>query len=227
VVQDGQLIAEVVERSDTGHAAGLPDLVARVLEEAGVVIEALDGLAVSVGPGSFTGLRVGLCFAKGIAFATGARIVAVRTLEALCATAPADFTVVAAVTDARRGETYAAVFERGSRGLRRLMPEASLTPEEAAEAIAPHLAERGACVIVGDGAERYPEAFATLREQSVVIAPFSEIHPRGGAVALLGEARLARGESDAANALVPLYVRASAAERNRLKTSLTTENTVS
>jgi hypothetical protein len=82
-------------------------------------------------------------------------------------------------------------------------------------------------VIVGDGAERYPEAFARLRERGVELAPFREIHPQGSMVASLGQRRLESGESDRPQALVPLYVRACAAEQNLRVGTLTRENTVS
>jgi len=224
---DGRVLADVSEHSATGHVARLPDLVARALTEAGVGLGAVNALAVSVGPGSFTGLRVGLCFAKGIAFASGARLVGVGTLEALAATAPPRFSLVATVNDARRGETYVALFRRTALGIERVTDDMALTPGHAAQAIARAVGSAPSCVLLGDGAERYPEAFGRLREQGVEVVPLGEIHPRGSTVARLGERRLERGESDRVEAIVPLYVRASAAEQNVRIATLTTENAVS
>jgi tRNA threonylcarbamoyladenosine biosynthesis protein TsaB len=224
---DGRVLAEVFEHSGTGHAARLAELIASALAQAKVELAAVDALAVSIGPGSFTGLRVGLSFAKGVAFASGAPLVGVGTLEALAAAAPPRFSVVAAVTDARRGETYSAIFRRTAGSVERLVEDAALTPPQAAQRIVGELGGASSCALVGDGAERYGEAFARLRDLAVEIIPFREIHPRGSVVASLGERRLRRGESDRPETLVPLYVRASAAERNLGVSSLTRENPVS
>jgi len=154
-------------------------------------------------------------------------IVGVGTLEALAAAAPPRFSLVATVTDARRGETYSAVFRRSAGNVERLVEDAALTPSQAAQRIAGELGGASSCVLVGDGAERYAEAFARLRDLAVEIIPIREIHPRGSVVASLGERRLRRGDSDRPETLVPLYVRASAAERNLGVGALTTENPVS
>ncbi len=220
------MLAETSERSGTGHAGTLPALVLGALEAASIALADVEGLAVSLGPGSFTGLRVGLSFAKGVALASGARMVGVATLEALAAVAPARFGLVAVASDARRGETYVAAFRRGERGLERVAPDVALSPERAVAWVSERL-ENGVCaILVGDAPERYPESFSALRGR-LAIGAFEEIHPSGGAVALLGERRLRRGESDRLEALVPSYVRASAAERNVGSVALTIENAVS
>ena len=180
---------------------------------------------MSLGPGSFTGLRVGLSFAKGIALANGARMVGVSTLEALACRAPSRFAFVAVVCDARRGETYAAGFRRADRSLERVDPDVALSPEHAAAWVAARL-EGESAIVIGDAPARYPESFEALRRR-LVIAPFEEIHPSGAMVALLGEKRMRRGESDRLEALVPSYVRASAAERNLERVTLTMQNAVS
>ena len=116
----------MADESGTGHAGVVPALVSRTLERASVSLADVAGLAVSLGPGSFTGLRVGLSFAKGIALVNGARMVGVPTLEALACRAPSRFTFVAVVCDARRGETYAAAFRRGAQSLDRVEPDVAL-----------------------------------------------------------------------------------------------------
>jgi tRNA threonylcarbamoyladenosine biosynthesis protein TsaB len=227
LVRDGATVAEVAERAGTGHAARLPALVARVLEQSTVTLQQVDAIAVSTGPGSFTGLRVGLGFAKGIAFAGGLRIAGVGTLEALATAAPPGFATIAAVTYARRGETYVAIFRRSGRAAVRLCEDLALTPEAAVELVIGAVRSQGRVLVVGDAAGRYPEVFGGLCSEGVEVASFDEIHPRGGVAALLGERRLARGEADRAEALVPVYVRAPTAERNLRHGSLTMENAMS
>jgi tRNA threonylcarbamoyladenosine biosynthesis protein TsaB len=219
------VLAEVAERSGTGHVGVLPALASKALERASVSLADVEGLAVSLGPGSFTGLRVGLSFAKGVALASGARMFGVSTLEALAYVAPVRFDFVAVVCDARRGETYAAAFRRSDGSLERVGPDLSLSPENAAAWVSARV--EGACaILVGDAPERYPASFEGLCGR-IRIARFEEIHPSGSMVALLGEGRLRHGESDRLESLTPSYVRASAAERNLERATLTIQNTVS
>src|SRR2546421_2728331 len=125
IVRDGRVLSDVWERSATGHAARLPALVTRALQEASTTIGEVDALALSLGPGSFTGLRVGLSFAKGVAFASGVRLVGVATLEALATLAAEEACAVAVVLDARRGETYFAIFRRVDGALERVTADLS------------------------------------------------------------------------------------------------------
>jgi tRNA threonylcarbamoyladenosine biosynthesis protein TsaB len=219
------VLAEVAQRSGTGHAGVLPALISRALEKASVSLIGVEALAVSLGPGSFTGLRVGLSFAKGIALANGARMIGVPTLEALACAAPARFDFVAVVCDARRNETYTTAFRRSHGWLERVAPDLALSPGNAAAWVAARV-EGERAILVGDAPERYPESFEALRGR-VAIACFEETHPSGSIVALLGEARLHRGEWDPFEGLVPSYVRASAAERNLGRVTLTIQNAVS
>src|ERR1043166_1587064 len=111
VVRDGGGLAGGGGGTERSHAASLPLLIERVLARAGVMIAEVDGVAVSIGPGSFTGLRIGLGLAKGIVFAGGARLATVPTLEALALAAEAAVgATVCAALDARKREVYAALF---------------------------------------------------------------------------------------------------------------------
>ncbi len=227
VVRDGEILSDVSEVTTVGHAGQLPGLVNRALVESGVGLDDVEGIGVSVGPGSFTGLRVGLSFAKGVAFSGGCRLVGVATMDALATLAPERHSFVAVVLDARRGETYLALFRRYGGRLERLGADRAVSPAEAFAAMVDAAASTGPAIAVGGGIDRYPEAFADLGKHGIEVAPLSQIHPRGSAVAMLAAARLERGESERLESLVPVYVRASAAERNLRRNSLTMENGVS
>lgn len=214
VFRAGTVLAQRSDVSPRGHAAGLAALVAAVLGDGGLDVPEVDALAVSVGPGSFTGLRIGLSFAKGIAYVTGARLVGVPTLEALARVAPAEGSWVAACLDARKGEVYLAIYEREAVGLAEATPAVALAPEAAATEIA-RFARTAAGFVVGDAAETYPEAFGGLDAGDVRVLSFVEVHPQGGEVARAGWDRLRRGEAVEPHALVPQYVRPSAAEVGR------------
>jgi tRNA threonylcarbamoyladenosine biosynthesis protein TsaB len=197
------VLAEAARRESRSHAASLPALVDGVLAEAGVAIAALDGVAVSIGPGSFTGLRVGCALAKGIAYAGALPAVGVPTLEALAwvADAPAGRTVCVAL-DARKREVYAAFF-RAAGPPERLTPDAAWTPRALAERVGPE------DVVVGDATDVYPELARG------VVRPFATHHPRGGVVARLGWERLRDGRATPLGSLEPVYVRPPDAELPR------------
>jgi tRNA threonylcarbamoyladenosine biosynthesis protein TsaB len=206
VARDGTVVAEVVEPATQAHGGILPRLVAAALAQAGVGWDAVDGLAVSIGPGSFTGLRIGLSLVKGIAYAGGTPVAAVPTLEALAwAADPAPGDVVWAALDARMHEVYAASFERTADGLARRTPDEALRPD----ALAPRIP--AAAIVVGDAAAAYPE----LAASGARVLPFATHHPRGGIVARLGAAILAAGGAADVGPLEPVYVRASQAELAR------------
>jgi tRNA threonylcarbamoyladenosine biosynthesis protein TsaB len=174
-------------------------------------LSSLDGIAVSVGPGSFTGLRIGISFAKGIAYAAGRPLVAVRTLEALAISAP-PAERVAVCLDARKGEVYLAIYHRQNGRLEVVVPETAVPPEDAVQEIERHFSGNPG-ILVGDAAELRPDAFEALNRSRIRIIPFAEVHPRGGTIAALGHLRLEEGAETAPEALLPLYVRASEAER--------------
>lgn len=113
VVEDGRELSARSEIMERGHQERLAGLVAEVMGEAGVGFEALDRVGVTVGPGSFTGLRVGLAFAKGLGLALERPVVGVGTLAALAASVRRT-AFVAAVVDARREQVYLQPFRDGA-----------------------------------------------------------------------------------------------------------------
>lgn len=199
VVRDGESLAAAHWRTERSHMGELPMQVARVLELSAIGFDGLDGLAVSIGPGSFTGLRIAVAFVKGLAFAARLPVAAVSTLAALAETAEVAPSVrVCAALDARKREIYAGFFERGIDGtLQRLTPDAVWAPSALGAACTP------GTVVVGDAPDVYGEAFT-----GVVCRPFVTHHPRGDVIAALGAVRLAAGEQVALASLEPAYVRA-------------------
>ena len=197
------LVAE--RRTDAGRATAealLPALDA-LLADAGVALGEVAGFAVSIGPGSFTGLRIGVATVKGLAFGTPRPAVAVSTLAALARHAPGP-EPVAAVLDARRGEVYAAGFERGA--------PAAWLPEGVVEIGALARALPAGCRVVGEGAALCEPA---LRGAEVAFAhpPYPETTARH--VAALGARAWAQGGAIAAADLVPRYWRRAEAEVKR------------
>ena len=142
---DGQVLAACSESMRRGHQERLAVMVAELMAEAGMAFSALDRVGVTLGPGSFTGLRVGLAFAKGLGLALGRPVVGVGVLEALAEDAGDGF--VAAVIDARRDQLYLQVFGEG-----RPLMAPDVMPVETAAARLAELWSGGPAVLVGPGA---------------------------------------------------------------------------
>jgi tRNA threonylcarbamoyladenosine biosynthesis protein TsaB len=206
-VRDGDILAERTERTPSSTAGTLPRLVEEVIADAGERPARGDAVAVSIGPGSFTGLRIGLSFAKGLAFAAGLRIVGVPTLDALALSAPPWTGLLCAALDARKAEIYAGLYTREQDRVVRLgAPIAANAARLAATLPTP-------CTFIGDAVEAYGSVFRdAFRGEATLLA--SAAHPpRASAVARLAAARLVRDPAgDDLAALVPVYVRPPEAE---------------
>jgi len=206
-VRDGEVRAERLERTTASHAATLPRLVEQVLVEAGEQPARGDAVAVAIGPGSFTGLRIGLSFAKGLAFATGLRIVGVPTLDALALAAPPWTGVLCAGLDARKQEIYAALYTRENGGIVRLGEPIAVAARALAEVLTPP------CTVIGEAVEAYGAVFRDVLGTAVTLLGSDAQPPRASAVARLAAARLARDPAgDDLVTLAPVYVRPPEAE---------------
>ena len=203
------------ERAAPGPAAEtLLPAIDSLLARAEVTIADLDAFAVSIGPGSFTSLRVGIATAKGLAFGSGRPVAAVPTLAALaCRTADAgdsELRTRVALLDARRGEVYAAGWRlAGEAGVAEaaLPVEGVYTPAELARALPPR------ALLVGEGVALCGERVLELAETDARLGPPCE--PRAADVGVLGLRLLVEGRGVDAADLVPRYVRRADAEVKR------------
>jgi len=211
LVADGQVRAEIAASVQARHGRVLLPHVELVLSRAGVAPEEVDLFAVGIGPGSFTGVRVGVATAKGLALATGRPLRGVISLGALArGLGAAPFAVP--VVDAHRGEVFAAAFcaPEGALGDPVVAPFHA-PPEEAGRRLRAVLGP-GLAVLCGDGLRRYEEPFCAALGGPFRLAPPLLDPPRAAVVAQLAEEDFARdGPSDLA-ALEPLYLRPSDAK---------------
>ncbi len=204
------------------HAERILPLVHAVLEEAGCCASDPDAFAVSIGPGSFTSLRVGLATVKGLAFGSGRPVVAVPTLEALAFATLSSGSPLPRVPliDARRGEAYAAVFDVENGELAARVPDGLFSPAELA-AVLP-----GSCLLVGEGAAIFGAELQALAGAGVELPASLEpdaLAARAESVARLALLRLRAGDV-ADSLLAPRYVRRAEAEVTR--TNLAVEDSV-
>lgn len=209
VLVDGELRSEIGARVRARHGETLLPLIAQALEHAALARHDLDLLAVGIGPGSFTGTRIGVATAKGLAVALDRPLMGVVSLVAIARATPGRWIVP--VVDAHKGEVYAAVFERDNRGAlnERLAPMHAV-PAEAASHVRAIVPASETLVVAGSGVRRYPAELAALAPHHVLPALFDA--PRAAIIALAAEERFAAQGPDDRAALEPLYVRPSDAK---------------
>jgi tRNA threonylcarbamoyladenosine biosynthesis protein TsaB len=214
LVSHGRLLARATP-ARKAHGETVVGAIDGLLREAGLTIRQLAAVAVGIGPGSFTGLRIALSYAKGVALATRCDVVGVPSLDALavCALEMPGLgrdALICPILDARKGEIYAALYRRVENGLEKLSGEFLAKPQDlAAMVLATTTSE---AVYLGEGVISYSDA---LREGSQGCrVSFADALAWSSAtmVAALGAARVAQGQLDSMGSLQPLYVRPSEAE---------------
>ena len=190
----------------TSHGAALPQAVAQLLDHGELRASGLSGIAVGIGPGSFTGLRIGLSYAKGLAFASGAKIIGVASLDALAASAldapqARPGLQVCALLDARKGEVYAALYEIVADGLEKISQDVVMPLVRVTSPL------RQNAIFAGDYIAKEAAALAEKQGLVVTVLGPEALESRGRYVAALGAASIAAGRSDSVDSLEPLYIR--------------------
>jgi len=223
LVEDGRLILEEVSPEDrqrrssssaavrVNHAETLLPLIDGLFKRAGLSLSEISALAVSIGPGSFTGLRIGLSTVKGLAYGWNVPVVGVPTLLALAARVTDWEGVICPFLDARKKEVYAALFRKQAGTLERLTEDLVSPPERIIQRIQSSV-ERGRCLFIGDGTRAYGDMIKdTLGDLGHLT--LGEAYPStASAVARLGEEKILSEGGASPGALVPLYLRPSEAE---------------
>lgn len=209
--QKGLVVEYRLEASRTRSERLMP-MIDRALQDSQMIPQDLEGLAISIGPGSFTGLRVGLSTAKGLAFALGLPLVGVSTLEVLAAPLAGEASAwreqcacsICPMLDAKRQEVYAALFKASSEGeLIKIMEEEAIAPS----ALMDRLMDRQeTTVFLGTGAVLYETEIKKRLGKSAVFASKSDPYPSPSVVAELGMKRLRKGERDDPASLSPRYL---------------------
>ena len=206
------LLAESYQNTGLTHSQTLLTMAEELLRSCGLTPSDVEAVAVAAGPGSFTGVRIGVAAAKGFAWGGETPLYGVSTLEAMALGLGVYDGYVLPVMDARRSQVYNAVFHCQGGSLRRCTEDRAIS-----------LAELGAEIknfkepifLVGDGSIL---CYNTLKETvpTLVLPPEHRMHQRAAGVGLAALAMCARGETGDAASLQPNYLRLSQAERERL-----------
>ena len=205
LLEDGRLVGESRLNIKLTHSERVLAVVDRLLHDCAWEIASLRGLAVSIGPGSFTGLRGGAATATGLALALDVPVAPVPTLDALAATLPFADAPVVPLLAARKNEVYCSLYRWRDGAMAREWDYLALPPAEAAGRLPSPV------IVVGDGVAGGPPP-GTPRGPDVREAPPAQSLPSPAVVGALGHAMLAAGEGIPGEPLAPLYVRPSEAE---------------
>jgi tRNA threonylcarbamoyladenosine biosynthesis protein TsaB len=207
LMDDGEVIADYLLNVPVTHSERLLGAIELVLREARCPIENLDGWAISLGPGSFTGLRIGVSTVKGLAFATGKPVAGVSTLDALASQIAPTSYLICPILDARKKEVYTAFYRyEGGSSLKRQSDDQAIRPEHLVKKI------KEQTIFLGDGVKTYGEFILNSLPSLAIFPPAPLRVSHGSTVAKLGFELLKEGWASGPSALTPIYVRPSEAE---------------
>jgi tRNA threonylcarbamoyladenosine biosynthesis protein TsaB len=210
LIADNTCLAEFSLHTGETHSRRLLAAVDWLLQETRIACTAVDAIAVSQGPGSFTGLRIGLATAKGLAMAAEAKLIGIGTLDGLAAQLFANRELlICPVLDARKKEVYSGFYRCDINGIPRLQGEyLAISPENLCEMIDEPV------VFLGDGAALYGDLFREKLADLVKVPPANVYFPRAATIGLLALEKWHKHEFLDPASSEPIYIRLSEAELN-------------
>ena len=211
VIEDGRVVCSAYQSTGLTHSRTLMPMVKAMLENADLIAADMDAVAVAKGPGSFTGIRIGVAAAKGLAYAIGKPIAGVSTLEAMAGNVAWAGGRIICAMDARRNQVYNAVFDSCGGQLVRLVPDRAIGLDLLADELKN---DKSPKIVVGDGAHL---CYNYLSENGIScrLAPPHLILQNAVSVGLAAEQIARSGGLQSPQELVPAYLRLSQAERER------------
>ncbi len=206
LVDDEDLIAEVKLNINVAHAERLMPSIDYLLNASHLSIKDIDAFAISIGPGSFTGLRIGLSTAKGFSYASKRPLVPVLTLDAFARTLPFCSHLICPMLDARKNEVYTGIYKWEGSQCKKIMPETAISPADLLKEI------KDAAVFMGDGAKIYKKLIVDALGDNAIFAPLSKMSPSASSIAEIAIEKLRQGITTDPVSLTPFYIRKSEAE---------------
>jgi len=207
LIDDGEVISDYLLNVPVTHSERLLGAVEFVLREARCPIENIDGWAIALGPGSFTGLRIGVSTVKGLALATGKPVAGVSILDVLASQIAPTPHLICPILDARKKEIYTAFYRyEGESSLKRQSDYQAIRPENLVKKITEPT------IFLGNGVTTYRDFLLNSLASSAIFPPAPLHVSHGSMVATLGFALLKKGEHLNLSTFSPLYIRPSEAE---------------
>ena len=214
VWEDDVIIAEYTTNFKKTHSETLLPMIADLMDRIGMDVNDMDYIAISEGPGSFTGLRIGAATAKGLGLATGKELVSVPTVKALAYNLYNTKGVICPIMDAKRDQVYTGIYEYSDNELKTILE----TDAMAITVVIDKLNNIGKEVIfLGDGVPVYREIIKDSIKVQYSYAPANMSRQSAAAVCVLAVKMIASGETVTADMMRPEYLRLSQAERERME----------
>jgi tRNA threonylcarbamoyladenosine biosynthesis protein TsaB len=201
LIDEEKLISEYTLNMKTTHSTRLMPALDWILKDASLDKNQINGIAISIGPGSFTGLRIGLATAKGLAMGLNIPLITVPTLDALAYNISYVPYQICPIQDARKKEVYSAIFRYENGIITRKSPYQVISPDELISLI------NEKTIMLGDGLNIYGELFREKLGEFAIFANNSQRLPRASVIAELGLAKLKAGEIADLASSEPLYIR--------------------
>ena len=206
IVEDDQILVDLKFDVRVTYSEILMPTIDMAFKTVGMKIDDLDGLAISIGPGSFTGLRIGLSTAKGLCAGSKKPLVAVPSLDALASHSLYCRYQVAPLLDAKKDQVYAALYDTSEGELKREGEYMAVSVEDLVKKMSKKT------LFVGPGARLYRKELTDLLGENACFALNDQSFPSGASIARMGVGKLACGETEDIANLEPLYIRMSEAE---------------
>jgi len=206
LLNEQRLVSEYTLNVSTTHTARLMPAIDLILRDSSVEKQDINGIAISMGPGSFTGLRIGMATAKGLALGLDVPLLGVPTLDALARNIPFSMYPICTVLDAKKKEVYASLFQYEDDVLVRQMPYQVMPPADLVNQI------HEKTIFLGDALDAYRDFISENLGELAIFAPNSQRLPRAAIVAEIGLSKLKAGEHLDIASAEPIYIRPSDAE---------------
>lgn len=209
LLSDSGVLGEYTLNDKKQHSVLILPMIERLLNDNNLTIKDMDGFVVSEGPGSFTGLRIGLATIKGMSFGTNKPFISISNLDGLAYNVINFNGIICPVMDALRGNVYTALYRNNNGKLERLSEYLIISLEELSSLLKEY---NEPVLFIGDGTIKYKVELKDLKKE-VVFPPLHLNYTRASSLGELGLAKLLNGEKDDINDSTPLYLRKSQAER--------------
>lgn len=210
LLKNDSILVECLVNVGINHSVTLLPMIENILSSAGIKIGEVDLFALTVGPGSFTGLRISAATIKGLALATGRPVVGVCTLDALALNLSGSTISICPMLDAGRKEVYTALYRPSSSGiLKKIIKEKVISPEEFLKEINEDV------IFLGDGSAKYDKLIMEILSGKAYFAYPRIQYVKASAVGLLGIKKFSEGDTLDLMTFTPQYLRLSDAEMKK------------
>ncbi|AEY64774.1 tRNA (adenosine(37)-N6)-threonylcarbamoyltransferase complex dimerization subunit type 1 TsaB [Clostridium sp. BNL1100] len=212
ILEDDTIIGEYNCNRGKTHSQRLMPMVQHLMETVGLTVSDIDAFSASIGPGSFTGLRIGVTTVKAMAFAAEKPVISVHTLDALAYNIPFAENLICPMIDARNNQVFTAIYRFIGNKLERLTDYMGIPVKELADVLR---SMEGDTVFLGDACIMHRDYFVSELGNRVKIAPPGTALAKASSVAILAGKAYREGKLESCYDMVPFYLRKSQAERER------------